>query len=381
MRAGKTHAAAREFLRRIYRDRVVKRGALHYWAAAPTYSIGKVQQRELFTALGGMSGVLLESYRRADRELRLRGGITVDFKTTERPETLVAEGLDGLWVDEAARVKAEAWLGGLRMRLTDRAGWAIFSTTPLGRNWFYRHLVEPALAGDADYSFHTWPTVANAAIQGMAEEVKKAKQRLPEPYFRREYEASFDAFVGQIYNDFSLRLHAVEDDLGPVVETRYGVDWGFRHPGVILVMQRCCGDERWCVAAEEVHRGVLVAGAGSRTWVSIAKRLVEQYGQGIFYCDPSAPGSIQAFRQAGLAARAANNDVLAGIQRVAGLLAPRDGHVGLVIHRRCTETIREMTSYRWDEHGTGEIPRKEDDHTCDALRYALHTTRHQPAFW
>jgi hypothetical protein len=380
VRGGKTYAAAREFLKRAYIDRLLKRGPLRYWCAAPTYAIGKVQTRELFDALGGPGGRLVREWRSGDRELTLKGDIAIEFKTTERPETLVAEGLDGVWLDEAARAKEEAWLGGLRLRLTDREGWALFSTTPLGRNWFYHHVVAPAFAGAEDFSAHVWRTVDNIRAPALAAEVERARRELPEAHFRREFEASFDAFVGQVYPEFAFAMHVVESEPQYVAETRYGVDWGFRHPGVVLCLQR---DPlgMWTVVEEVVATGLLVVGEGEKNWVSLVRELVERRGRGVMFCDPSAPAYVRAFKQAGLSAKAANHDLLGGIQSVARALHPIDGRPGLAVHRRCRRTIDELIGYRWDPDAVGEYPLKENDHACDALRYALHTPRHRPAFW
>lgn len=46
------------------------------------------------------------------------------------------------------------------------------------------------------------------------------------------------------------------------------------------------------------------------------------------------------------------------------------GVPALLVSPKCPETIREMFAYRWDEDKP-EDPLKEDDHTCDALRYAV----------
>lgn len=378
-RGGKTMAAAQEAFKRIMLDRRRKKGKLHYWFVAPTLQIGKVQIDEFLRLLGGANGPLVKQYLSSERELRLHDDILIEFKTAERPDNLVAVGLDGLWLDEAARIKADAWLGNLRMRLADKQGWAIFSTTPLGRNWFYKHIVEPARAGRPDFSLHTWPTIDNTAVPGLRAEVERARRELPEAYFRREFEASFDAFIGQIYPEFSHEKHVV-DQLPPhVVETRYGIDWGFRHPCAVLVLQRD-GNGVWWVVDERVREGVLVQGDGP-DWIGQARDLERLYGRGNWFCDPSAPAYIQSFRRAGLLARPAVNDVAAGIQTVARALHVLDGGPGLLIHRRCVQTIAALINYRWDPQGDGEEPLKEDDHAVDALRYALHTPRHRPAAW
>lgn len=90
--------------------------------------------------------------------------------------------------------------------------------------------------------------------------------------------------------------------------------------------------------------------------------------------DPSAASfkaQLLADRVKGLTA--ANNAVADGIRNVASLLATGD----LIISDRCTNLIREIPSYVWDTKASkrGEDrPVKKDDHFCDALRYAVHTT-------
>ncbi|MGW0136251.1 PBSX family phage terminase large subunit [Streptomyces sp. NPDC003299] len=70
----------------------------------------------------------------------------------------------------------------------------------------------------------------------------------------------------------------------------------------------------------------------------------------------------------------ANKDVMPGINWMASLL--QQGV--LKIHRSCTGLIEEISSYVWDPKATeqGEdAPIKRDDHSIDAARYVLFTTR------
>jgi hypothetical protein len=53
-------------------------------------------------------------------------------------------------------------------------------------------------------------------------------------------------------------------------------------------------------------------------------------------------------------------------------LAHLPGHPGLLISPKCHNTIREFFAYRWDPDDPQKVL-KEDDHTCDALRYAVTT--------
>ena len=82
--------------------------------------------------------------------------------------------------------------------------------------------------------------------------------------------------------------------------------------------------------------------------------------------DPSAASFIAALRQAGYHVVKADNDVLSGIRRTAGLL--KSGRI--VICDTCADCLRELALYRWEERGDGQDRvRKEDDHAMDDLRY------------
>lgn len=53
-------------------------------------------------------------------------------------------------------------------------------------------------------------------------------------------------------------------------------------------------------------------------------------------------------------------------------LAHLPGHPGLLVSPACPNTIREFFAYRWDPDDPQKVL-KEDDHTCDAVRYAVVT--------
>ena len=103
VRSGKTHGTAREFLRRVFADRFWKEGPLHYWAVAPTYDLCSIQQREILAVLDSHQARLVTADGKKERRLKLAGDILIEFKSAHRPEMLVGVGLDGLWLDEAAR--------------------------------------------------------------------------------------------------------------------------------------------------------------------------------------------------------------------------------------------------------------------------------------
>ena len=93
------------------------------------------------------------------------------------------------------------------------------------------------------------------------------------------------------------------------------------------------------------------------------------------FFDPSAASFIAALKKARIFPRLiqADNDVLPGIRFTSMLFS-----MGRIrIAERCRNTIRELESYAWDEEKSIEkgedVVIKENDHTCDALRYFCYT--------
>jgi len=391
VRAGKTYGAAREFIKKVYEDRAQKQGRLNYWIVAPDYNLTEVAREELADILGAdnpeemESSPLVKKFNRSKLRLWLYGNILIEFKSAERPEKLVARGLDGVWIDEAARCAEVTW-SNIRSRLADRQGWALFSSTPMGKNWFYEQIfrlgdrLDPLY--DPLFSSFQFTTVDNTAVPGLTKEVELARKQMPWRYFKRDFLASFDAFVGQIYDEFNRKIHVVNKHPKRFTRVIACKDWGFRpNPGVTLVIG-ITGAGNWYVIHEEYHTELLITPVDEHDkdlcWVKLDKQLQEKYKIDKFYCDPSEPEYIAAYRKAGVRVEEAKNAVLPGIQAVATFLHVNEetGRPRLFVCEWCTNTIREHESYHWKQRKDGvmlEEPEKKDDHCCDGLRYAVLT--------
>lgn len=90
-----------------------------------------------------------------------------------------------------------------------------------------------------------------------------------------------------------------------------------------------------------------------------------------FVIDPSAASFIAAMRRAGFSVRKARNAVEDGIRETAAAMAT--GRVRIADD--LPELEKELAGYVWDERKQGDVPVKENDHLCDALRYGVATLR------
>jgi phage terminase large subunit len=394
VRGGKTYACAAAFLKRVFLDvqqgRVnvdapltgsrYRRPRYHAWICAPTYDLLKEPRRYIESLV---PPEMVEAFYEG-RELWLHGGILIEFKSTDNGRALVSVGLQAMWVDEADRVEADTWRGSLRTRLSDKQGWCLFSSTPYaartGFLWqdFIIHKDDAGNNADDSISginYITWRFGDNP--HNSVSELREAKARLPERYFKREYEASLDAFVGLVFELVDSK-HIVDIVPERKVYKRViaGVDWGWNDPGTIIVI----GDTgRELIVLEEHGEShlQLIAPAGERSWLSEAKRLTDKWGIEMFVCDPSRPENIVSFSLAGFYAIGANNNLLGGIRRVDEMLSSGC----LTLHRSCTGLIKEMRNWAWDTSKDGhtkEKPVAGGDHRIDALRYGVMELRKYP---
>lgn len=262
-RGGKTQAGAAEFARRLVRDAeraLLTRGRwapapgkapkpwLRYLVVSPTYALINEPKMALQAYLGTQAdGGLIIPGKQGDTEWWLVGGIRIDFRSGDRPERLVSHGYDGVWLDEAARLKPSVWAENVRATLSDTMGWALFTSTPLGRDWLYEQIwakCDPEAAAEVakktgksieeilDPAFvgHTWTTAENTALPHLAEEMEQARRELPEEQFARNYLATWDVFPGQIFRLIPARHRVhLQPEASRYTALAAGLDIGDTH--------------------------------------------------------------------------------------------------------------------------------------------------------
>jgi hypothetical protein len=153
--------------------------------------------------------------------ITLMNGAVISFKSGEKPDGLYGEDVFAAVIDEASRMREEAWHA-LRSTLTATRGHARLIGNVKGRkNWFYA-LCRRAEAGEAGMSYHKL-IAADAVDAGVLadEEVADAKRILPDAVFRELYLAEPSDDGG---NPFGLA--AIARCVEPLAATMPAV-WGW----------------------------------------------------------------------------------------------------------------------------------------------------------
>lgn len=157
------------------------------WWVAPDYPTADAIWRDL----NRLCKPILTGRDAVGRRVDLPGGGSVTVKSAHDPESLVGVGLDGVVIDEAAKVHEDAWYRSVRPTLSDKGGWAIFIGTPNGYNWL--HKVFEHAGTESDWARWQLPTSQNPLVH--QSELDAAKRDSP-AFFGQEYLAQFTSIEG-----------------------------------------------------------------------------------------------------------------------------------------------------------------------------------------
>ena len=189
-RFGKTVFAVNQLVRASVEARLT---APRFAYVAPLYRQAKAIVWDYLKQYGRR----IEGARFHETELRcdLPNGARISLYGADDPDSLRGLYFDGVVLDEYAQMDPKAWSEVIRPALADRAGWAIFIGTPMGRNSFWR-LYEQAKA-EPDWRSALFRASATGVLP--AAELAAAKRAMSEAEYAQEFECSFDAAIRGAY--------------------------------------------------------------------------------------------------------------------------------------------------------------------------------------
>lgn len=215
----------------------------NYWWVAPVHPQADIAYRRMKRGLRGF----IAKPNDTDKTLTLFNGATLWFKSGEKPDNLYGEDVHAVVIDEASRVRQEAWFA-IRSTLTFTNGPVRCIGNVKGRkNWFYE-LARKAQHGEPGFSYHkmdAWDAVRAGIIK--KQEVLDAKRHLPDHVFRELYLAEPSDDGGNPFGINHIRgCIAPLSDESPFalgVDFAKSIDWTVVH--ALDRAGNTCGFERW----------------------------------------------------------------------------------------------------------------------------------------
>lgn len=356
-----------------------------FWIVGPEYSDSEKEFRVVYNDLKRLEVPFdhpgtYNNPENGDMHISLwDGSFQVHAKSAKYPATLVGEGLHGVIMAEAAKMKEVVWTKYIRPTLADFRGWSLWNSTPEGKNWFYR-----LWQRGQDPSVEQWeswrlPSWVNHYVFPLGEddpEIAEMRQEMSEERFKQEVAASFTEFVGRVFKDFDEEIHVKDIDYNPRWPVYACCDYGWSNPFV------------WLFVQVDVWDNVYVIGeyrATQKDITDIARDLkgipLNNYVKR-FYPDPAEPGDTAVLAKALRIPSGGNTggELKWRLELIRQALKPLPEHAPpeerqprLLIDRSCTELIREMLDYRYPEtkeessKAEPEKPMDKDDHGPEAL--------------
>jgi hypothetical protein len=314
------------------------------------------------------------------------GRFQVHGKSAKYWESWDGEGLSGMLLVEAAKLKERMWDQYVRPSLADERGWSIATSTPEGKNWFYKRWQrgnDPSKTAWRSWRFPAWINPYVYPGGATDQEILDMKDEMSEERFAQEIEASFTDFVGRVFKDFDEEIHVTDVPYRPDLPLFGAVDYGWTNPFVWLGVQMDVWQNVYVVGEYRVSRRDIndISRDLQRVpWASNAS---------VFYPDPAGPTETSVLERA-LRVRAGGStggplkDRLEKIRQWLKLV-PESHPIEkrkpkLFIDRSCIGLplgdgglIREMLDYRYPEtrketnKAQPEEPLDKDNHGPEAL--------------
>jgi hypothetical protein len=156
-----------------------------FWWIAPVYPQAKIAFRRLKRGLPEAAYTANES----ELTVSLIHGPVITFKSAEKPDNLYGEDVHAAVLDEATRMREEAWHAVRSTITATRGPVRIIGNVKGRRNWAYQ-LARKAESGEPNWTYAKL-TADDAVAAGViaGEEVLEAQRQLPAAVFRELYYA------------------------------------------------------------------------------------------------------------------------------------------------------------------------------------------------
>lgn len=285
----------------------------------------------------------------------------------------------GAYVDEATIMPESFWVQLLgRMSVP---GSKVFATTNADNA---SHWLKTGYIDNRDLDIKAFHFTLDDNPSLTQEYLTAIKAEFTGLWHRRFILGEWCAAEGAVYDMWDPAIHVVDDLPFMRNMLAVGVDYGTTNPfaAVLIALggNNCLyviSEMRWDARRQHRQLTDVELSQRFRDWLNglvvPGTRLIGITPERIFV-DPSAASfKVQLFRDH-FTAHDANNNVGDGIRSVASLLGARK----LRVHSSCKGLITEISGYSWDDAAAlkgVDKPIKVADHSVDALRYAVHSTR------
>lgn len=289
----------------------------------------------------------------------LPNGSVIEFYSADSENALGARR-DRLFINEANRITKDAF-DQLEVRTEQKI---TLDFNPVNRFWAHDLLVRP------DVDFVKLNYKDNEALSpNIIQTLEMRKGDGTSNWWRVYGEGEIGSLEGNVYEGWI----AVDEIPSEALLVRYGVDFGWNDPTVVVAVYEDAEHALWlktCIYQSQLPVPELIA-------------RLKTLPEGLFVCDNARPEIISEMQANGIRAIPSNKtagEKMNGKRYNIELVSRRKIHY----LKESKELEREYLTYAWRKKRTGEIidePEDGNDHAMDALAYAVRDMERKPILY
>ena len=340
----------------------------NYFFVAPTFA----QARQILWEI--LKNKTRESLARSINESRLEvtliNGSRIFLKGADRPDTMRGVSLSGVTIDEFATVREpeNVWQQVLRPALSDQKGWALFISSPAGRNYFY-DLYNEAKARD-DWESWQFTTLDGGYVDD--EEIQSAMHDLDERSFRQEYLASFESFDGLVVPNYDRKLNGTNEEIHDDDTLIFGIDFNVnKMPCAVFVKRN-----------KEMHLLDLFFGSFNTEELMQAIEMRYPNHKKLFHTDASGTANkssaggttdIKIIEKYGYKVMnlRKNPNIIDRVNSFNSMVKAADGTRRFFINNKLKRGVDTLEKHVFDDNGLPDKKHEYFDDVYDAMSYAV----------
>jgi hypothetical protein len=265
------------------------------------------------------------------------------------------------------RAFTDIWKLVLRPALSDQQGFAVFISSPGGKNWFFDLYEDGKLL--ENWSSFQFTTADGGYVP--TEEIEAARHDMDEKSFMQEYYATFESFEGLVVPHFSRDTHLVHDfELRKGEMIHLGHDLNVTiNPGVFCVIR-----DGIITAFDEI--------SGDLDTPAFLKSVEARYDPSSITIYPDASSgqrstvgasktSLKMFRDtfATVKVNSKNPKIHDRIAACNSLVKAADGTIRFRVTPNCTKLISSLEKHFYDPESGLPSKKYGHDHFFDAVSY------------
>jgi len=154
------------------------------------------QAKKVFQELSDASASIVQSSNKAELTLKFLNGSTLQFLSSERPDSVRGFSFHYMVVDEAAYVNERGFETAILPTLTALGKKCLVISTPKSKNWFYKYYLRGLDDHDEYISFRGQSTDNPYIDQSF---IAEQRLSLPDDIFRQEYLAEFTDAGSEVF--------------------------------------------------------------------------------------------------------------------------------------------------------------------------------------